>query len=39
MNRFVNDLIIIQIGAASITLIFAVIVRLAWRRGKKLQDL
>lgn len=37
-NRFVNDLTLVMIVSGVVTTVFAVLVRLAWRRGKKLQQ-
>lgn len=38
MNRFVNDLTVIMIVSAIVTTTFAALVKLTWRRGKKLQQ-
>lgn len=37
-NRFVNDLTLIMIVSGVVTTVFALLVRLTWRRGKKLQQ-
>jgi hypothetical protein len=39
MHGFVRDLSLIMAGSAAVTVIFAVLVRFAWRRGKKLREL
>lgn len=38
MHHFVLDLSLILVGSAGVTLLFAILVRFAWRRGKKLQE-
>jgi hypothetical protein len=39
MHDFVRDLSLIMAGSAAVTVLFAVLVRIVWRRGKKLQEL
>jgi hypothetical protein len=39
MHNFVRDLSLIMAGSAAVTTVYAVLVRLVWRRGKKLQEL
>lgn len=39
MQNFVRDLSLIMAGSAAVTAVYAVLVRLVWRRGKKLQEL
>lgn len=39
MHNFVRDLSLIMAGSAAVTAVYAVLVRLVWRRGKKLQEL
>jgi hypothetical protein len=39
MHDFVRDLSFIMAGSAAVTVLFIVLVRFAWRRGKKLQEL
>lgn len=39
MHHFVRDLSMIMVGSAAATVLFAVLVRFVWRRGKKLQEL
>lgn len=38
MQGFVTDLGMIMGGSAAVTVVFAVLCRFAWRRGKKLQE-
>jgi hypothetical protein len=39
VQEFVRDLSLIMAGSAAVTAVYVVLVRLAWRRGKKLQEL
>jgi hypothetical protein len=39
MQNFVRDLSLIMAGSGAVTTVYVVLVRLVWRRGKKLQEL
>lgn len=39
MHQFARDLALIMAGSLAVNTVFAVLVKCAWRRGKKLQEL
>jgi hypothetical protein len=39
MHQFARDLALIMAGSLTVSTVYAVLVKFAWRRGKKLQEL
>jgi len=39
VHPFILALLLIMVGSATVTGVFAALVRFVWRRGKKLQEL